>query len=285
MHFEQILDGFVFLEAPRVDDDNNFYFSDVMLGGIHRLSPSGKVDSFVTDRMSIGGLVLTHDGGFICSGGVGLEYFNSGTGERRALDLKFEGEGLGQINDIQSDEHGSIYAGGTDFASIQAGKRPNPSRLYRIDPNGKVTALREGIMVSNGIGFSPDRSTFYYCESIDGIAVYDFSADRTLSNRRLLAKFRGADGLAVDEEGGIWVADYNGGKVIRYLPNGTVEREIDFTTKFDGCLVTSLVFGGADLKDLYVVTAGDYRKPSEKAGKVYRARSDIAGQPTPKVTF
>jgi D-xylonolactonase len=285
MQFEQILDGFVFLEAPRVDDDNNLYFSDIMLGGIHRLSPSGKVDSFVTDRMSIGGLALTDDGGFVCSGGVGLEYFNPGTGERRMLDLSFEGEPLGQINDIQPDEHGSLYAGGTDFASIQAGKRANPSRLYRIDPDGTVTGLRDGIIVSNGIGFSPDRSLFYYCESMDGVAIYDLMPDRTLANRRLLAKFRGADGLAVDAEGGIWVADYSGGKVVRYLPDGTVEREIDFTAKFAGCLVTSLCFGGPDLKDLYVVTAGDYRKPSEKAGKVYRARSDIAGQPTPKVRF
>ena len=285
MQFDQILDGFVFLEGPRVVDNGACYFSDVMLGGVHRLSPSGKVDSFLTDRMSIGGLALTRDGGFVCSGGTGLEYFNPGTGERRMLNLTFEGQPLGQINDIQPDEHGNLYAGGTDFASIQAGRRPNPSKLYRIDPDGTVTALRDGIMVSNGIGFSPDRTLFYYCESIDGVAIYDFAPDRTLSNRRLLAKFRGADGLAVDAEGGIWVADYNGGKVVRYLPDGKVEREIDFTGKFEGCLVTSLCFGGADLKDLYVVTAGDYRKPSEKAGKVYRGRSDIAGQPTAKVQF
>jgi sugar lactone lactonase YvrE len=285
MQFEQILDGFVFLEAPRVDGNGDLYFSDVMIGGVHRLSPGGKLDSYVTDRKSIGGLALTHDGGFICSGGTGLEYFNPGTGERRMLDLSYEGQPLGQINDIQPDEHGSLYAGGTDFASIQSGKKPNPSKLYRIDPSGAVTALCDGIMVSNGIGFSPDRTLFYYCESIDGIAIYDFSPDRTVSNRRLLAKFRGADGLAVDQQGGIWVADYNGGKVIRYLPDGAVEREIDFRDRFDGCLVTSLCFGGADLKDLYVVTAGDYRKPASKAGRVFRARSDVAGQPTPKIQF
>src|SRR6185503_18920632 len=81
MQFEQILEGFVFLEAPRVDDDDNLYFSEIMEGGVHRLSPSGKLDSYVTDRKSIGGLVLTEDGGFICSGGVGLEYFNPGSGE------------------------------------------------------------------------------------------------------------------------------------------------------------------------------------------------------------
>jgi D-xylonolactonase len=285
MEFEQILDGFVFLEAPRVDDAGNLYFSEIMEGGVHRLSPSGKIESYITDRRSIGGLALTEDGGFICSGGVGLEYYNPGTGERRALDFTCDGEPLGPLNDIQPDEHGSIFAGGTDFPSIQAGGKPNPSKLYRIDPPGAVTALKDGIIVSNGIGFSPDRTLFYYAESRDGVCVYDFAPDRTISNRRVLAQLRGADGLAVDAEGGIWVAGYNSGDVIRYLPDGAVERRYDFSQKFEGCLVTSLTFGGEDLRDLYVVTAGDYRKPSSSAGRIYRARSDVAGQKTPKVSF
>jgi len=285
MQFEQILEGFCFLEAPRVDDNGDLYFSDIFDGGVHRLSPDGKVESFVTDRMSIGGLALTEDGGFICSGGVGLEYFHPGTGERRMLDLSCEGQALGQINDIQPDEHGSIFAGGTDFASIQAGRRPNPSALYRIDPPGNVVKLRDGIMVSNGIGFSPDRTLFYYAESAEGVCVYDFAPDRTISNRRLLAPMRGADGLAVDAEGCVWVAGYNTGDVLRYRPDGTLDRRYDFTGKFEGCLVTSLVFGGTDLRDLFVVTAGDYRKPSARDGRIYRARSDVAGQKTHKVRF
>jgi sugar lactone lactonase YvrE len=59
----------------------------------------------------------------------------------------------------------------------------------------------------------------------------------------------------------------------------------DFTDRFDGCRITSLTFGGPDLKDLYVVTAGDYRKPPGPDGRIYRARSDVAGQPVPKVRF
>ena len=174
---------------------------------------------------------------------------------------------------------------GPIFPSIQAGGNPNPSKLYRIDPTGEVIALKDGIIVSNGIGFSPDRTLFYYAETRDGVCVYDFAPDRTISNRRLLAPLRGADGLAVDAEGGIWVAGYNTGDVIRYLPDGRIDRRYDFTQKFEGCLVTSLVFGGRDLRDLYVVTAGDYRKPSSRSGRIYHARSDVAGQKTPTVRF
>jgi xylono-1,5-lactonase len=89
----------------------------------------------------------------------------------------------------------------------------------------------------------------------------------------------------VDVQSGVWVANYAVGNVTRFMPDGTVERVIDFSDRFDGCRITSLAFGGPDLKDLYVVTAGDYRKPPGPDGRVYKARSDVAGQPTPKVRF
>jgi sugar lactone lactonase YvrE len=285
MQFDQILEGFTFLEAPRVDDAGNLYFSEVMEGGVCRLSPDGKLDRFITDRKSIGGLVFTDDGGFICSGAVGLEYYNPANGERRMLDLSFNGEPLRGLNDIQPDDLGSIYAGATDFASIQAGRKPKPGKLYRIDPPGRVVALWDGIAVSNGIGFSTDRTQMYFAETLEGVCVFDFASDRTISNRRLLAPMRGVDGLAVDAEGGIWVAGYNSGDVTRYLPDGKIDRRIDFSQRFTGCAVTSLTFGGPDLRDLTVVTGGDYRKPAGKHGRVYRGRSDVPGQRTPTVRF
>ncbi len=285
MRFEQILEGFMFLEAPRVDEGGNLWFSEVMEGGVYRLSPDGKVDGFITDRQYIGGLALTEDGGFICSCRPGLEYYHPATGERRILDLVCDGETVTEINDIQPDAHGSLWAGSSDFSTMQAGGKPKPCKLYRIDPPNSVTAVHDGVIVSNGIGFSPDGTKLYYAETWEGITVFDVSPERTLSNRRLLAKFRGADGLQVDAEGGVWAADYQGARVVRYLPDGTLEREIDFSGMFEGCLVTSLCFGGKDLKDLYVVTAGDYRNLSGRPGRVYKARSDVAGQPTPRVAF
>jgi sugar lactone lactonase YvrE len=101
----------------------------------------------------------------------------------------------------------------------------------------------------------------------------------------LLAEFAGADGLQVDAEGGIWAANYAVGNVTRFSPDGAVDRVFDFSDRFDSCRITSLCFGGSDLKDLYVVTAGDYRKPPGPDGRVYKARSDVAGQRTPTVRF
>ena len=283
MHFEQILDGFVFLEAPRVDDAGNLYFSEVMKGGVHRLSPGGQIDSFITDRKYIGGLALTEDGGFVCSGRAGLGYFNPATGERRSPVFIYDGRPIVHINDIQPDDRGGLYVGGTHDPQLSEEGLPRFTNLYGLDPSGAASLLWSGMAISNGIGFSPDRTRLYFSETYIGLIVFDVAADGSLANRRLLAEFSGADGLQVDAEGGIWVANYARGNVTRFLPDGSIDRVLDFSDRFQGCRVTSLCFGGADLKDLYVVTAGDYRKPPGPDGKVFRARSDVAGQPTPKV--
>ncbi len=285
MQFEQILDGFVFLEAPRVDDAGNLWFSEVMKGGVHRLSPDGAVQGFITDRKYIGGLALTEDGGFIASGRAGLEYFHPATGERRTLEFLYAGRPIVHINDIQPDDQGSLFVGGTHAPVVQDSGLPRWTALYRIDPSGETALLADGMEISNGIGFSPDRGRLYFSETFKGLVVFDVTPQRTLTNRRLLAEFPGADGLQVDVEGGIWVANYALGNVTRFLPDGAVDRVIDFSHRFDGCRVTSLCFGGADLKDLYVVTAGDYQRPPGPDGRVYKARSDVAGQATPRVRF
>jgi sugar lactone lactonase YvrE len=283
MQFELILDGFTFLEAPRVDDSGNLYFSEVMTGGIHRLSPAGKIDSFIADRKYVGGLALTQDGGFICSGRDGLVYFNPATGERRSPVFTYDGRPIVHINDIQPDNAGRLYVGGTHDPQLSDEGLPRFTNLYRLDLSGTAVKLWDGMAISNGIGFSPDRSRLYFSETYIGLIVFDLLPDGTLANRRLLAEFSGADGLQVDAEGGIWVANYAHGNVTRFLPDGAIDRAVDFSDRFDGCRVTSLCFGGADLKDLYVVTAGDYQKPPGPDGKVFRARSDVAGQPTPKI--
>jgi gluconolactonase len=283
MQFEQFLDGFTFLEAPRVDDAGNLYFSEVMEGGLHRLSPNGTVDSFITDRKYVGGLVLTEDGGFVCSGRDGLVYFNPATGKRRLLEFLYDGRPIVHINDIQPDDHGGLYVGGTHEPQVDERGLPRFTNLYRLDPSSTASLLWDGMAISNGIGFSPDRTRLYFSETYIGLIVFDLALDGTLANRRVLAEFPGADGLQVDAEGGIWVANYARGNVTRLLPDGAVDRFLDFSHRFEGCRVTSLCFGGADLKDLYVVTAGDYRKPPGPDGKVFRARSDVAGQRTPKV--
>jgi sugar lactone lactonase YvrE len=86
--------------------------------------------------------------------------------------------------------------------------------------------------------------------------------------------------MAVDAEGGVWVAVVRFGEVVRFKNDGTVDKRI----KIPAQMVTSLTFGGPDMRDLYVVTADNTEDASRK-GTIFRMRSDVAGLPVPKARF
>jgi sugar lactone lactonase YvrE len=257
MEFETLVAGWEFLEAPRADDHGNLYFSDVTLGGLHRRRPDGRIDSYLSGRTWIGGIAFNDDGAVICSGKEGLVYFHPETGIVRSLAVEIDGQPGGAVNDFTPDDRGGVIAGLIDAASVGAGRAPEGRPLIRLDPAGRVTRLWEGITVSNGIGFSPDRRRLYQSESYRTLWVYDVVADGRLIDRRVFADIRDADGLAVDAEGGVWE-------------------------------VQSVSFGGPDLRDLYVATGSSFANPNnltEKTGAIFRGRSPVPGLALPRTRF
>jgi xylono-1,5-lactonase len=258
-----------------VDERGRLYFSDVRgNGGVYRRDPQGVVEMLIPKRKGVGGLALNEGGGFVC-GGRGLMYWDEKTRQSRDVFTQFEGRPLKGLNDLQPDDHGSVYVG-----SLESDETHQlPCNLFRVDPDGTVSKLWEGIEVTNGLGFSPDRKLLYHCDTnTEAVWVYDVQPDRTVKDRRIFAKVEGwPDGMAVDAEGGVFVAMAHGGEVVRIKPNGTVDYRIKIPQSF----VTSVTFGGADLQDLYVVTARD----KIAMGTIYRLRSDIPGLPVPKARF
>ncbi|MFW6253204.1 MAG: SMP-30/gluconolactonase/LRE family protein, partial [bacterium] len=130
--------------------------------------------------------------------------------------------------------------------------------LYRLDANGSVTQILSGADISNGIVWSPDKRFMYWTDTLKGV-IYAFDYDDVsgrVSNRRVAFKLDPADGLpdgmTIDAEGMLWVACWEGGKVIRVDPEaGTKRAEV----KLPASRVTSCAFGGADLDRLYITTA------------------------------
>ena len=284
MEFETLVSGWEFLEAPRVDEDGNLYFSDVTVGGLHKRSPNGRIESFLPGRTWIGGIAFNADGGIVCSGKGGLIHFNEKTGEIRPLLSEFEGRLVGAVNDFQPDDEGGVVAGILDADALAAGAPPEGRPLIRLSPSGQSTKLWDGITVSNGIGFSLDRTKLYQCESHVALWVYDMLPDGSLANRRVFAAITDGDGLTVDSEGGIWVARFASYGVTRYLPDGSVDRHCKLPVKE----AQSVSFGGPDLRDLYVATGSSFENPMNltvKTGCIFRARSDVAGQPLPRTRF
>jgi D-xylonolactonase len=281
MEFETLASGYGLLEAPRVDEQGRFYFSDVPNGGVYRRNPDGRIETVIPRRRGVGGMMFNEGGGLVCTG-RGLILFDETTGQSRDLFVEWEGKRLNGLNDLTTNDRGSVYTGSLGFDPLSADKMV-PGSLFRIDPPGKVTKLWDGIQVTNGLGLSPDRKLLFHSDSPTGaVWAYDVTADGGVRDRRIFAKLPEGwpDGMAVDAEGGLWVAAVRVGEVVRFKNDGTLRERI----KMPSTMVTSLVFGGKDLTDLYVVTADNTAHPEHK-GTIFRARTDVAGLAVPKARF
>ncbi len=143
-----------------------------------------------------------------------------------------------------------------------------------------MRTLSDGVMLTNGLGFSPDGRRLYHSDSRASlIRVYDVNPDGSVSPWRKFATVDAEgvpDGLKVAIDGSIWVADAHGGRVIVFNEDGTHRQDVPVPLP----MVTSLCFGGDDLRDLYIVT-GSRGGPSENCGSIFRSRVDIAGLALP----
>ncbi len=269
--FETLAFGYGLAEGPRVDADGNAYFTDVLGGGVHRWSQDGGVELVVPKRRGVGGLLLHAAGGVVVSG---RDVSHVRDGQSRTL---LALEGLTGFNDMASDAQGRVYAGALRFNPFQ-GESPVPGEVWRIDGEGRAVELFGGIDWANGIGFSPDGRTIYVSDYAKGeVIAHDLADGAGATNRRVFARSPSgaADGLAVDEQGAVLVALGQGGGVGRFEPDGSLERVLDVPAGF----VTSVCFGGDDMRDLYVTTM-DNSEDESRRGTLFRTRVDVPGLPT-----
>jgi xylono-1,5-lactonase len=267
---ETLARGFGLAEGPCAAADGSVYFSDVLGGGVHRWTPDGEVTTVVPKRRGVGGIVLHADGGVVVSG---REVLHVHDGESRVL---LAAEGVAGFNDMAADGGGRLYAGALRFRPF-GGESPVPGEVWRIDREARATVLFGDIDWPNGIGFSPDGGTIYTSDYASGqVLAHDLGADDEARERRVFAQSPSgaADGLAVDVEGGVWVALGAGAGVARFWPDGRLDHVLDVPAGF----VSSVCFGGDDLRDLYVTTAAEGDDPA-RAGALLRTRTDMPGLP------
>ncbi|GGC61659.1 SMP-30/gluconolactonase/LRE family protein [Chelatococcus reniformis] len=276
---QQVATGFTLVEGPVWDPARGLYFSDVLNGGIHLLDRSDRVSVAVPKRRGVGGMALHADGGLVV-GGRDIAHVGF-TGEPAKPFLTTEAiSGATGFNDLTTDARGRVYVGSLAFR-VFGGEPPKPGLLHVIDLDGTVRTISDGVMLTNGLGFSPDGTRLYHSDAGSAhVRVYDVHADGSVGPWRIFASLAPAgtpDGLKVASDGSVWVADAHGGRVAAFNPDGSHRADVPVPLP----MVTSLCFGGDDLRDLYVVT-GSNGGPSEACGSVFRCRVDIPGQPLPK---
>lgn len=272
MKIETLAFGYGLIEGPRVDGAGNLYFSDVTNGGVFRRRPTGEIDTVVPKRRGVGGIALHAEGGLVISG---KNVCHVKDGATRVL---FARDDVPGFNDLFTDAQGRVYTGSmlSSPFGADAGER-KLGDCYRIDGEGRASVLYGGVSLTNGIGFSPDGRRIYHSDSARGLVlVHELDASGRATPLTPIRVEGGPDGLAIDAEGGVWVALYQAGAVARFKPDGSPDRRIALPAK----AVTSLCFGGADLRDLYVVSADNSDDPA-RGGSIFRTRSDVAGLPAP----
>jgi len=277
MQFETLVRGYGLIEGPRVDPDGALYFSDVERGGVYRRRPDGTVETIVPRRRGVGGIALHADGGIVISG---RNICHVRDGETRVL---FGRDDIPGFNDLYTDEKGRVYTGSMMSNPFSAEGQRLMGECFRIDAEGSAEVLYGDVSLTNGIGFLPGGRTIVHADTARRhLIAHDLDDAGRAIARRVFASVEGGgraggpDGLAVDSEGGVWVAIYGGGAVHRYAPDGSLDRSVAVPAR----AVTSLCFGGADLRDLYVVSADNTDDPTAE-GSVFRTRCDVAGLPTP----
>jgi gluconolactonase len=275
---QELATGYGLIEGPVWDAAKGLYFSDVLGGGIYLLDRGDKVSLAVPKRRGVGGMALHADGGLVAGGRDIVHVSLTDHSMRTVLDQKSADSAVG-FNDLTTDGKGRVYVGSIAYA-IFRNEEPKPGKLYVIDVDGTSRALSDGVLLTNGLGFSPDGRTLYHSDARrEMVRAYDVREDGSVGHWRAFAAMGPGgvpDGLKVAADGSVWVADAHGGRVAVFGADGRHRQDI----KVPLPMVTSLCFGGDDLRDLYIVT-GSRGGPRESCGTVYRVRSDVPGLALP----
>ncbi len=289
-NYSKIAEG-IYLEGLCVDYRRNvIWYSDVIKGGIHGVTPEGKpVGSFNAGRMWTGGVMMNEDGSVLSSGPGGIMWNNPDTGESGWLLHEMDGKVINGINEMWPDGTGGIFFGTNDIERVEKAQPTRPTAIYRLTVDRQVIKLADGVNFSNGIGYDPRRKKFYCSDTFNVAWAWDVEDDLTLGNRRVLLDKQDCDGLALDAEGNIWITGFrSSGRITRIAPDGTELAPVETP---EGS-TTQIRFGGQDMRDYYInvvpADGGDSLKDGKELSSgscLYKGRSDIPGMPIVPATF
>ncbi len=253
------------------------YFVDIPAPALYRLDPATKrIDRFAMPG-TIGSFGLAADGRAIVALRHGVHMFDFRTGKFEFVVHPEPTPATNRLNDGKVGPDGRFWVGTMDDRST---KEP-VAALYRIDWDGKATRIVDGLIVSNGLAWSPDGRTLYHSDSRQRfLQAFDYDvATGNVSNRRKIRSFEDdegrPDGAAMDSEGYYWSAGVSAGCLNRIAPDGTIERKVTLPL----AAPTMPCFGGDDLKTLFVTSLDSDRLGIRQPGTLISFRVDVAGAP------
>lgn len=260
------------------------YWVDIPTGRLLRYDPIEDQHELVHQGRPIGGVTVQADGSLLLFRDRGrIVAFRNGTIQRPVID-EVADDVHTRFNDVAADPNGRVFCGTMSSQNLETGDRRS-GRLYLLDHNASLTTVEDNVGTSNGIGFTPDESGMYFIDTpTKTIWLYDYDrATSRLSNRRPFVNVTSdtdghPDGMTVDANGNLWVAVWGGACVLNYAADGKLKRKIELPTKN----ITSVMFGGADLDELYITSAigGQTLRGADAktAGALFRIRPGVSGR-------
>jgi sugar lactone lactonase YvrE len=266
-------------------DEQLLYWVDIDSQCYFRLNPVTGTHEKIEVGVKIGVLALRASGGLVMAVRDGFAFWDPQKQALSYIAKPQEDQPQVRFNDGAVDCGGRFWAG--TMNEDEEGEMLGT--LWRLDPDGSVHAMETQVGTSNGIGWSPDNKTMYFTDSrLHIIYAYDFdAATGDIANRRTFVHTPDdnvvPDGLAVDSEGFVWSACWDGARIVRYDPEGKVERVI----ATPALRTTACVFGGPNLDELYITSAWIGLSAEQKvqyplSGDLFRLKTGIKGLPKNK---
>lgn len=240
-------------EAPIWDPkEQKLYWTDCVGRKFYSYDWRSRNKTVVLDDFEVNGCALDKSGDLVFSNNSGVWLWDRGSSPK--LLVAALGSDRLQLNDCVADPNGRLIAGSNLYdpaGDYQLGK------LFSISSSGGVKILDEGFHLANGLGFSSDSKTLYFADSV-ARKVFAYSYDVStgdVRDRRIfieLDEHSGVpDGVTVDADDFVWVAEWYGSCVSRFDPDGELERKVSIPAKQS----SSMIFGGPELRDLFVTSA------------------------------
>ena len=275
-------------ESPTwVPDEGALYWIDVKAPAVHRYCPDDETTRCWPLTSDVGAFALTGDGGALVALRQGLFRLDLNSGALRLLAKPPFDPALFRFNEGGCDARGRFWVG-VMFDPLEGSPPARQGGLHSFTFAEGLRREPDAAELHNGMAWSADGRTFFLSHSNEHeIIAFDYDEkDGAISNRRIFATVDPGDGIpdgaAVDSEGGYWSALHGGGKLRRFRPDGSVDRDIDMPVSQP----TMPAFAGKDLATLYVTSASDQMDTQAKArepraGALFRLDTGFRGVARP----
>jgi sugar lactone lactonase YvrE len=265
--------------------DQAFYWVDIVGKRVHRFDPArGEISRWTTPR-HVSSAIPTTTGDLMVSLVDGLYRLDPQSGALKGFASPETDQG-NRSNECRTDPQGRIWLGtmcnnlGPSGESVAIDR--HSGAMFCVTADGASQQMIADVGITNTLCWSPDGRRLYTADSLKGVIwVYDYEPDGpVITNRRVFVKGGpGApDGSAMDADGCLWNARWGGARVVRYTPDGKVDRELHLPA----VQPTSCAFGGADRKTLYITSASQDLvglAPDAPDGAVFVVQLNVAGLP------